>query len=73
MTTSCYFKASNWISRPKKYNSKSYGLPNSYLEKHLHGLSYANRFTTWSAYKLGLKSTILAEKAQNIAHPLTYI
>ena len=31
-----------------------------------HGLSHRNRFTTSSAYKLGLKSPILAEKAQII-------
>ena len=36
------------------------------LGKIFHGMSHENWFTTSTAYKVGLKSPILAEKSQNI-------
>ena len=40
--------------------------PNVTLENISHGMSHRNGFKTSSAYKVGLESPILAEKAQNI-------
>ena len=45
---------SNWISIPQKYNSK-------------RGMSHKSGFTTCSAYKLGLKLPILANKVKDVS------
>ena len=41
-------------------------MPKYYLGNISHDMSHRNGFTTSNAYKLGLKSPILAENAQNI-------
>ena len=48
-----YLLVSNWLSRPQKYNFRK-------------SMSHKSGFTTCSAYKLGLKSPILAKKVTKL-------
>ena len=66
MGKSCDSLASNWILRPKNISIEAKQCLQITVGNISHDMSDENEFTTCSTYKLGLKSPILAEKAQNI-------